>query len=46
MSAAGRKRIGEATRKRWAEFHRQQAEAAKGKGPAVAKKAAPKKAAK
>ena len=45
MSAAGRKRIADATRKRWAEYRRKQAEAAKAKGPAVVKKAAPKKVA-
>jgi len=42
MSAAGRKAISEATKKRWAAFHAAK-EAPK---PAVAKKAAPKKAAK
>jgi hypothetical protein len=46
MSAAGRRRIVEATKKRWAEFHRQKAEAA---AMAESKKASvrgPKKAAK
>jgi len=46
MSAAGRKRISDATRKRWAEYHRKKAEAATlAKGPATGKKAAPKTAA-
>jgi hypothetical protein len=40
MSAAGRKAIVEATKKRWAEFRKQTAK------PAVARKAARKKAAK
>ena len=39
MSAAGRRRIAAATKKRWAEFHRKQAEAAKAaKKPAAAAK--------
>ena len=39
MSAAGRKRIAAATKKRWAEFHQKQAEAAKtAKEPAAAAK--------
>jgi hypothetical protein len=47
MSSAGRKRIADATRKRWAEYHRKQAEPAKSaRKPAVMKKAAQKKAAK
>jgi hypothetical protein len=47
MSAAGRRRIADATRKRWAECHQKKAEASKSAGkPAVMKKkAAPKKAA-
>jgi hypothetical protein len=46
MSAAGRKRIGDAARKRWAEFHRMRVEAAtKPKGAAAKGKAASKKAA-
>jgi len=40
MSGAGRKRVAAAQRKRWAEFHRQKAAAAKGAGkPAAAAKA-------
>ena len=42
MSAAGRKRIAEAAKKRWAEFRKQKAGAAK----AAPKKSAAKKAAK
>ena len=41
MSAAGRGRIAAAAKKRWA-AHRQKAEAAKAKVPAVKGKAAPK----
>jgi hypothetical protein len=39
MSAAGRKAIIEATKKRWAAFHKAQAAAAKGKGRKAARKA-------
>ena len=47
ISAAGCSRIAEATKKRWAEFHRKRAEAmTKAKGLATAKKAASKKTAK
>ncbi len=45
MSAAARKRIGEAQRKRWAAFHAQAAAKKKGKGPRKGQPAA-KKAAK
>jgi septum formation inhibitor MinC len=46
LSAAGRRRIVEAAKKRWAAHHRMKAEAAQtAKEPAVAKKAAPKKVA-
>ena len=44
MTAAGRKKLSLATKKRWAEYRRKKAEDAKMFGqPAVAKKAAPKK---
>jgi hypothetical protein len=47
MSAAGRKRIAEATRKRWAEYRRRQAETAgKARGRAAVRKTAPRRAAK
>ena len=47
MSAGGRRRTAEAAKKRWTAYRRKKAGAApKAKGPAVVKKATPKKAAK